>query len=299
MADYTFDLDGTLCTQPEPDSFGSAEPYPERIERVNALKRAGHRVLIDTARGSRTGIDWREFTVAQLASWGLEYDELRVGVKRGAEVMVDDRAVHPDSFFGDGPSLEDRRSRAATLPEFVVSYFEHLHAAAMQVPAEAVEALVREMEQSREEDATIFICANGGSAGSANHIANGLGFHLQNWTGRGFRFQSLCANNVALTAIPNDTDFSNVFVGQLEQYWRPGDRVMVMSCSGSSPNIVRAAEWARAKGARVIGMLGTDGGDTLPLCDVAIHVRTAPLEYGPIEDIHMALCHALVHWYQR
>jgi amino-transferase class IV len=91
-----FDLDGTLCS----NTFGayeSADPVPWAIARVNALGRAGHRIVIFTARGSATGIDWRERTRAQLERWGVHYDELVVG-KPSADVYVDDRAVHADAW---------------------------------------------------------------------------------------------------------------------------------------------------------------------------------------------------------
>jgi branched-subunit amino acid aminotransferase/4-amino-4-deoxychorismate lyase len=91
-----FDLDGTLCT----NTFGEyerAEPHAWAIERVNELAAAGYRIVILTARGSATGIDWEERTHEQLARWGVRYDELRLG-KPSGDVYVDDRAVHTDSW---------------------------------------------------------------------------------------------------------------------------------------------------------------------------------------------------------
>jgi hypothetical protein len=91
-----FDLDGTLCT----NTFGayeSAEPVPWAIERVNALAAAGHRIVILTARGSATGIDWGDETRAQLERWDVHHDELVFG-KPSADVYVDDRAVHADAW---------------------------------------------------------------------------------------------------------------------------------------------------------------------------------------------------------
>ncbi len=91
-----FDLDGTLCT----NTFGEyeqAEPYRWAIERVNHLAATGHRIVIMTARGSATGIDWEQRTHAQLGGWGLAYDELRLG-KPNAEVFVDDRAIHSETW---------------------------------------------------------------------------------------------------------------------------------------------------------------------------------------------------------
>jgi len=92
-----FDLDGTLCT----NTFGeyaAAEPLPAAIERVNDLAAAGHRIIILTARGTATGIDWSEVTRGQLDRWGVTYEALHFG-KPSADVYVDDRAVHTDAWL--------------------------------------------------------------------------------------------------------------------------------------------------------------------------------------------------------
>ncbi|MEA2255281.1 MAG: D-sedoheptulose 7-phosphate isomerase [Solirubrobacteraceae bacterium] len=96
-----FDLDGTLCSNTFGD-YGAAEPFWWAIARVNALADAGNRIVISTARGSATGIDWSGRTRAQLERWGVRYDEIAFG-KPSADVYVDDRAVHADAWrAGDG-----------------------------------------------------------------------------------------------------------------------------------------------------------------------------------------------------
>src|SRR3954447_16376728 len=96
MTTYCFDLDGTLCTNTEGE-YESARPQPWAIERVNTLRRAGHRILIFTARGTTTGIDWRPETERQLAEWGVDYDELILGKPYG-DVYIDDKALHADAW---------------------------------------------------------------------------------------------------------------------------------------------------------------------------------------------------------
>jgi len=95
-----FDLDGTLCTNTFGD-YESAEPFPWAIARVNALAEQGHRIIVFTARGTATGIDWNDVTRGQLERWGVRYDDLHFG-KPSADVYVDDRAIHTDSWrLGD------------------------------------------------------------------------------------------------------------------------------------------------------------------------------------------------------
>jgi hypothetical protein len=95
-----FDLDGTICTNTG-GAYETAEPFPWAIERVNRLYDAGHEIIVFTARGTATGIDWDELTRGQLDRWGVRYHDLRFG-KPSGDVFVDDRAVHTDAWrFSD------------------------------------------------------------------------------------------------------------------------------------------------------------------------------------------------------
>ena len=96
MATYCFDIDGTLCAQEESD-YSIAEPFRNRIARVNSLFDEGHRIVLFTARGSKSGIDWRGSTLTQLTQWGVRYHELILG-KPHADFYIDDKAIHPDHF---------------------------------------------------------------------------------------------------------------------------------------------------------------------------------------------------------
>lgn len=90
------DLDGTLCSK-EID-YTQAKPFPDRIKKLNKLAKK-YKIIIDTARGSETGIDWEKETKKQLKKWGVKYDILKVGKKTYADVYVDDSAVNDKDFF--------------------------------------------------------------------------------------------------------------------------------------------------------------------------------------------------------
>lgn len=96
MKTYCFDIDGTLCDQQEGD-YSQAEPHRNRIHRVNSLFDEGHRIVLFTARGSKSGIDWSEATRIQLEEWGLRYHDLILG-KPHADFYVDDKAIHSEDF---------------------------------------------------------------------------------------------------------------------------------------------------------------------------------------------------------
>jgi len=95
---YCFDLDNTLCTTVDGD-YENSTPIEDRIYKVNKLHSEGNRIIIDTARGSVTGIDWFDLTKEQLDNWGLQYDELRVGIKKYADVYIDDKGISDTVFF--------------------------------------------------------------------------------------------------------------------------------------------------------------------------------------------------------
>jgi CMP-N,N'-diacetyllegionaminic acid synthase len=86
------DIDGVLATIVPENDYELAEPILPAIRLVNEIAARGHRVVLQTARGSKTGLDWRETTLRQLAEWGVHYDEMRFG-KPAADFYVDDRMI--------------------------------------------------------------------------------------------------------------------------------------------------------------------------------------------------------------
>lgn len=98
MKTYLFDLDGTLCTHVE-DDYMEAKPFKDRIKIVNKLYDAGNRIIIDTGRGSKTGLNWTDCTLRQLRRWGLKHHVLRVGMKPYYDYLIDDRALDLNEFF--------------------------------------------------------------------------------------------------------------------------------------------------------------------------------------------------------
>jgi D-sedoheptulose 7-phosphate isomerase len=187
------------------------------------------------------------------------------------------------------------------LAAFATGYFGYLSTVLSSVDDAAVDALGEFLLDARERNATIFIAGNGGSASTATTMANDLGSDVMRKTGtdRPLRMLALTDNNSVLTAVANDTGYENVFVYQLRIHYRPGDVLLVISASGNSPNVVQATDWVHAQGGKVAGLLGFGGGKLKSMCDVALHFKTEPGEYGPVEDAHLVVNHVLAHWLQR
>ena len=95
---FAFDLDGVIAGLVPGNEYARADPLPAGVAAVNALHRAGNRIVIYTARGSATGREWTELTLAQLKRWGVRYHELRFG-KPAADYYVDDRMISPATLL--------------------------------------------------------------------------------------------------------------------------------------------------------------------------------------------------------
>ena len=89
---YCFDIDGTLCSKN--CVYDAAVPHQKTISHLNNLYDMGHIIILMTARGAKSGIDWTDLTKEQLSTWGVKYHELIMNKKPHADVFVDDRAVN-------------------------------------------------------------------------------------------------------------------------------------------------------------------------------------------------------------
>jgi len=196
-------------------------------------------------------------------------------------------------------TLREILRTATNAADFARAYTGYVSELLARLDADAVADFIQELERARDERHTVFLAGNGGSASTAAHMANDFSFGvLPKPSEQSLNVRCLTDNVPVLTAIANDLTYSEVFVRQLEMYFRPGDRLVVLSASGNSANIVNAAAWVKSHGGVVIGLIGFDGGALKAHCDVVIHVRTPKGEYGPVEDLHLVINHLVTLWMQ-
>jgi D-sedoheptulose 7-phosphate isomerase len=193
-------------------------------------------------------------------------------------------------------NLDRMLAEATGAGEYARRYVQYLGSLLAGLDFTAVERFVQVLERARDAGRTVFFAGNGGSAATASHWANDLLLGTRDPAARPFRAVSLADNAAVLTCLANDREYADVFVGQLEGLLESGDVLVVISASGNSPNVVRAAEFARSHGATTIGLVGFDGGQLRTLCDVVIQVTTPKGEYGPVEDAHLVLDHIVTGW---
>lgn len=94
---YVFDIDGVICNETLGD-YENAVPFKEHIRKINELYNKGHKIIIYTGRGSKTGKDWITLTRQQLKKWEVKYHYLKFG-KLVYDVWIDDKAMDTYDFF--------------------------------------------------------------------------------------------------------------------------------------------------------------------------------------------------------
>jgi D-sedoheptulose 7-phosphate isomerase len=154
-----------------------------------------------------------------------------------------------------------------------------------------VESAARIIADCFSSGGKLLLCGNGGSAADAQHIAGEFVNRFLPQDRRALPAIALSTDGGVLTCIANDTGFENVFARQVEALGARGDVCLAITTSGNSQNIINAIAEARAKGLKVIGLLGRDGGGCAPLCHLALVVPAQ--ETQRIQETHNLIGHII------
>ena len=166
--------------------------------------------------------------------------------------------------------------------------------------AAAVAAAAEAMIACLENGGTVFFCGNGGSAADAQHLACELaGRYLMERPS--LPAVALTTNTSSLTAIGNYYGFEFAFSRQLESLGSPGDVLVAITTSGSSPNVLQAVRVAQGLGMTVIGFTGLKGrGRGRGFARQCDHALVSPHASTPrIQEGHVAMGHALCELVER
>ena len=176
---------------------------------------------------------------------------------------------------------------------------EGLAALVQQVAAEQGDAIARLAERYTRTLAgggTLFFAGNGGSAADAQHLAAEYVVRYAR-SRKALPAIALTTDTSLLTACGNDLGFDEVFARQVEALVGPDDLLVLHSTSGESPNVVRAAQAAKARGAAVVALLGKGGGPVRALVDDALVVPSD--ETAHIQEVHLAVEHLICELVER
>ena len=180
---------------------------------------------------------------------------------------------------------------------FVKDYLTRLKSILDDVDPDIINEIICSFEETIQNKSRIFIIGNGGSSATASHMVNDLGAGLRRRNLRNFDVLSLNDNSPVVSAIANDIGYENIFFMQMKGLLNPADVIVAISCSGNSPNIVKAVGYAKKIGCKVIGLTGFDGGQIKQKSDICFHINVPNGEYGLVEDAHMILDHIIYSYY--
>jgi D-sedoheptulose 7-phosphate isomerase len=179
--------------------------------------------------------------------------------------------------------------------DFPALYKTELLKAIETIDLDQVGRAIEWFRAARAEGRCIFVCGNGGSAGTASHfvcdIVKGASYNRPSR----FRMMALTDSLPTITAYANDVSYDAVFVEQLKNFAQPDDLFMGISGSGNSPNVLRAMEYANSIQCRTIALTGRDGGKLGPMAQLHIQVKAPHM--GRIEDAHMIVCHMIGYYF--
>jgi D-sedoheptulose 7-phosphate isomerase len=186
--------------------------------------------------------------------------------------------------------------QSAALAERIAAHFADsakLKLAAAQPLADPIARAVDAMSAALRAGGKVLACGNGGSAADAQHFAAELVNRFERERPP-LAALSLAADSSNLTSIANDYSYDQVFEKQLRALGRPGDVLLAISTSGSSPSVVSAVRATGEMGLRTVALTGRGGGKTgaaLGADDVHIcvpHDRTMR-----IQEVHLLVLHCL------
>jgi D-sedoheptulose 7-phosphate isomerase len=183
------------------------------------------------------------------------------------------------------------------MSDHIQNYFSVVTKVAEGLDQVKVNKMVDELVQLRERGGRLFLLGVGGSAANCSHAVN----DFRKLTG--IEAYSPCDNVAELTARTNDEGWDTIFAGWLEVS-KAGkqDAVFVMSVGGGnleknvSPNLVKALEYCKQRGVRILGVVGRDGGYTAKVGDAVVVIPTIDANLiTPISESYQAVVwHGLV-----
>lgn len=195
------------------------------------------------------------------------------------------------------PRFKNELPQAGTLQEYASAYADQLAAAIKSISSQTFDDVYAALENVIQNGKRVYVAGNGGSSAIADHLCCDWtkGTHVSAMPS--LKTHSLSASVGLLTALSNDFSYEQAFERQLEMYAEKGDLVVLISSSGNSPNVVKAAQAARDMGATVLGLTGFSGGKLRELAHLSVHVPVN--NYGIVEDAHQSVMHVLAQYLAR
>ncbi len=146
-----------------------------------------------------------------------------------------------------------------------------------------------------KENRNIYICGNGGSSSISNHLLCDFNKGIKHSSKRRIlkpKVISFSSNSDLMTAIGNDVSYDKIFSEQIENFAKKGDLLMLFSCSGTSKNIIKAAQLAQKKDVDIISFTGFKKSFKLKKFS-KIFINLDINNYGVSEDAFQSMMHII------
>ncbi len=175
----------------------------------------------------------------------------------------------------------------------IKSYIYNLEARIKKLDLLKIQKIEDIIFKKIKEDKKIFVCGNGGSASIANHFLCDFnkGIKLSSKNKLKPKIVSLSSNIESILAIANDISFNKIFSFQLDNYYTKGDIVILLSCSGSSPNILDALEYCKKRKIFTISLTGFAKKNIQSKANLNLNFETN--NYGISEDLFQIIMHMI------
>jgi len=181
--------------------------------------------------------------------------------------------------------------------DYFVGYKDYLKNILDKTDWAAVSKVAHMIIDAHKQNKTVYIIGNGGSFSTAAHFVCDLSKGTKLAGKKAIKSQALDSTAI-YTAYVNDVAFEDVYVEQLSNV-EPGDMLICISCSGNSPNIVKALNVVNKKGVQTVAFSGFDGGAIATDAAVNITVPSVKGEYGPVEDVHTVFMHMITTYIKK
>jgi D-sedoheptulose 7-phosphate isomerase len=186
--------------------------------------------------------------------------------------------------------------------DFIARYLKETAEIALATSKDDLGRVIDVLFEAYLQGKTIYTCGNGGSAANASHLASDIAKFTWAEGKRRFNCSSLCDNAALISALTNDVGFNRIFADQLEGRVVTGDVLVCLSVHGGSgadkagpwsQNLVSAADLAKKRGAKVVALVGYDGGALRQMADASVVVPRA--SNGHTSTPHVEGFHEVYH----
>jgi phosphoheptose isomerase len=193
---------------------------------------------------------------------------------------LNQKEVELFSIINQGDNLIFQRS----------TYFDQIQQAVTEFAnLKEIKVALKILRKCHEDDNQVFLMGNGGSSAIAQHFSVDWSKGILQSTGKALRTNCLSNNPAILTAISNDISFEDVYATQLQYFAKKGDVAVIISSSGKSVNMLKAAEYAAQKGIVSICLSGFGGSILGKMGTININLSSTDIQV--IEDVHNLFGH--------